>query len=556
MVAHGQPQICNISVVSKRDGNIMSDNEFSALPQADQMADQTDAPVERRRRAGGRGADRTARRSTGHSKYLNLVNTMTKSTVLSEDALEAVHNASLTILEEIGMDVILPEARQRMKAAGADVAAGTDRVRFDRGLIMEMMTSVPPAFTLHARNPIRNVQIGGNNLVFAQIASAPFVSDREGGRRAGNQEDFRKLVKLAQSYDIIHTTGGYPVEPIDIHASVRHLDCLSDMVKLTDKAFHCYSLGQQRNIDALEIARIGRGISAEQMEQEPSLFTIINTSSPLRLDGPMLQGIIEMSSRNQVVVVTPFTLAGAMAPVTIAGAVVQQNAEALAGIAFTQMVRKGAPVMYGGFTSNVDMKTGAPAFGTPEYMKAVIAGGQLARKYNIPYRTSNTNASNTLDAQAAYESGFSLWALTQGGGNFIMHSAGWSEGGLTASFEKFILDVDMLQMVAEFLTPLDVSEDALGLDAVRDVGPGGHYFGTAHTLARYETAFYSPILSDWRNFETWTEAGRPTTYDHANRVFKEKLNDYDKPPLDLAIEEELDDFVARRKREGGVATDF
>jgi len=514
-----------------------------------------DVPVERRRRTGGRGADRS-RKSLGGSKYLNLVNTMAKSTVLTEEALEAIHDASLTILEEIGMDIILPEARSRMKAAGADVTAGTDRVRFDRGLIMDMVSSVPSSFTMHARNPLRNVEIGGNNLVFAQIASAPFVADREGGRRAGNQDDYRKLVKLAQSYDIIHTTGGYPVEPIDIHASVRHLDCLADMVKLTDKVFHCYSLGAQRNLDALEIARIGRGITAERMEGEPSLFTIINTSSPLRLDGPMLQGIIEMSSRNQVVVVTPFTLAGAMAPVTIAGAVVQQNAEALAGIAFTQMVRRGSPVMYGGFTSNVDMKTGAPAFGTPEYMKAVIAGGQLARRYNIPYRTSNTNASNTLDAQAAYESALSLWALTQGGGNFIMHAAGWSEGGLTASFEKFILDVDMLQMVAEFLKPLDVSEDALGLDAVRDVGPGGHYFGTAHTLARYETAFYSPILSDWRNFETWTEAGRPTTYDHANRVFKEKLNEYERPPLDPAIEEELDAFVVRRKAEGGVPTDF
>jgi trimethylamine--corrinoid protein Co-methyltransferase len=512
-------------------------------------------PVERRRRTGGRGGDRS-RKGVAASKYLNLVNTTVKSAVLSEDALEAIHQASLSILEEIGMDVILPEARERMRAAGADVTPGTDRVRFDRGLIMDMMASVPPAFTMHARNPLRNVEIGGNNLVFAQIASAPFVADREGGRRAGNQEDFRKLVKLAQSYDIIHTTGGYPVEPVDIHASVRHLDCLSDLVKLTDKVFHVYSLGQQRNIDGIEIARIGRGISMEQMEREPSLFTIINTSSPLRLDGPMLQGIIEMSSRNQVVVVTPFTLAGAMAPVTIAGAVVQQNAEALAGIAFTQMVRRGAPVVYGGFTSNVDMKTGAPAFGTPEYMKAVIAGGQLARRYNIPYRTSNTNASNTIDAQAAYESAFSLWALTQGGGNFIMHSAGWSEGGLTASFEKFILDVDMLQMVAEFLTPLDVSTDALGLDAVRDVGPGGHFFGTPHTLARYETAFYSPILSDWRNFETWTEAGRPTTYDHANRVFKEKLNSYEKPPLDPAIEDELDAFVARRKEEGGVPTDF
>lgn len=528
----------------------MSDITTSALSETDTLS----VGGERRRRTGGRGAERIRTGAAG--KYRNLVNRLAKTELLDPAALDAMHEASLTILEEIGMDIMLPEARAIMKAHGADVTEGSDRVRFDRDLIMDMIASAPREFQMFARNPERNVKMGGNNLVFAQIASAPFVADREGGRRAGNQEDFRKLVKLAQCYDVIHTTGGYPVEPIDIHASVRHLDCLSDMVKLTDKVFHCYSLGKQRNLDAIEIARIGRGVSMEQMESEPSLFTIINSSSPLRLDGPMLQGIIEMSSRGQVVVMTPFTLAGAMAPVTIAGAVVQQNAEALCGIAFTQMVKRGAPVVYGGFTSNVDMKTGAPAFGTPEYMKAVIVGGQLARRYGIPYRTSNTNAANTLDAQAAYESAFSLWALTQGGGNFIMHSAGWSEGGLTASFEKFILDVDMLQMVAEFLTPLDVSQDALALDAVREVGPGGHFFGTAHTLARYESAFYSPILSDWRNFETWTEAGRPTTYDHANRIFKEKLASYERPPIDPAVEEELDAFVAKRKAEGGVATDF
>lgn len=528
----------------------MSDITTSALSETDTLS----VGGERRRRTGGRGAERSRTGAAG--KYRNLVNRLAKTELLDPAALDEMHEASLTILEEIGMDIMLPEARAIMKAHGADVTEGSDRVRFDRHLIMDMIASAPREFQMFARNPERNVKMGGNNLVFAQIASAPFVADREGGRRAGNQEDFRKLVKLAQCYDVIHTTGGYPVEPIDIHASVRHLDCLSDMVKLTDKVFHCYSLGKQRNLDAIEIARIGRGVSMEQMENEPSLFTIINSSSPLRLDGPMLQGIIEMSSRGQVVVMTPFTLAGAMAPVTIAGAVVQQNAEALCGIAFTQMVKRGAPVVYGGFTSNVDMKTGAPAFGTPEYMKAVIVGGQLARRYGIPYRTSNTNAANTLDAQAAYESAFSLWALTQGGGNFIMHSAGWTEGGLTASFEKFILDVDMLQMVAEFLTPLDVSQDALALDAVREVGPGGHFFGTAHTLARYESAFYSPILSDWRNFETWTEAGRPTTYDHANRIFKEKLASYERPPIDPGVEEELDAFVAKRKAEGGVATDF
>ena len=526
----------------------MNDEEtMRAEPSADPAGD---AP---RRRRSGRG-ERT--RSVSAPSYLNLVNDRQKTELLSADQLESIHEASLTVLEEIGMDVILPEARERMKAAGAEVTAGSERVRFDRNLIMEMMATIPAEFTLHARNPQRNVKMGGNNLAFAQVASAPFVSDRDNGRRTGNQADYRNLIKLAQSYDVIHLTGGYPVEPVDIHASVRHLDCLSDLVKLTDKPYHAYSLGKQRNEDAIEIARIGRGISAEQLEREPSLFTIINSSSPLRLDGPMLQGIIEMASRNQPIVLTPFTLAGAMAPVTIAGALVQQNAEALCGLAFSQMVRKGAPAMYGGFTSNVDMKTGAPAFGTPEYMKAVIAGGQLARRYGIPYRTSNTNAANTLDAQAAYESVFSLWGVTEGGGNLIMHAAGWSEGGLTASYEKFILDVDLLQMVAEFLRPLDLSPDALALDAMRDVGPGGHYFGTAHTLARYETAFYAPILSDWRNNETWVEAGSPTTFDHANRIWKEKLAHYERPPLDPAIEEELDAFVARRKEQGGVETDF
>jgi trimethylamine--corrinoid protein Co-methyltransferase len=242
--------------------------------------------------------------------------------------------------------------------------------------------------------------------------------------------------------------------------------------------------------------------------------------------------------------------------VTIAGALAQQNAEALAGIAFTQMVRPGAPVVYGGFTSNVDMKTGAPAFGTPEYMKAVLAGGQLCRRYGIPYRTSNVCAANTVDAQAAYESVFSLWAVIQAGGNFIMHAAGWMEGGLTCSFEKFIVDVDLLQMVAEFLTPLDVSPAALGLDAVREVGPGGHYFGTAHTLERFETAFYSPLISDWRNFETWQEAGSPTAFQKANAVWQKELAAYERPPMDAATEEELDAFVARRKAEGGAPTDF
>jgi len=252
--------------------------------------------------------------------------------------------------------------------------------------------------------------------------------------------------------------------------------------------------------------------------------------------------------------VTPFTLAGAMAPVTLAGALAQQNAEALAVIAFTQMIRPGAPVIYGGFTSNVDMKSGAPAFGTPEYSKAALAGGQLARRYSLPYRSSNANASNAVDAQAAYESEMSIWAAVMGHANMILHGAGWLEGGLCASFEKMIIDAEILQMMAEFLQPIEVNDDTLGLDAIAEAGPGGHFFGTAHTLERYETAFYEPIVSDWRNFETWEEHGALDATQRANGIWKQMLKDYEQPPLDPARDEELKAFMARRKEEGG-ATD-
>lgn len=287
--------------------------------------------------------------------------------------------------------------------------------------------------------------------------------------------------------------------------------------------------------------------------REPSLHTVVNSNSPLRIDGPMLEGLIEMARHNQVMILTPFTLSGAMAPATLAGALALQNAEALAGLAFAQMVNPGTPVVYGGFTSNVDMKSGAPAFGTPEYTRAALAGGQLARRYKIPYRSSNANASNIVDAQAAYESQMSLWGAVMGHANIVIHGMGWLEGGLCASFEKMIVDAEMLQMMAEFLQPLEVSEETLGLDAIAEVGPGGHFFGSPHTLARYENAFYAPMLSDWRNFETWEEAGSQNATQRANELYKRILVDFEPPPLDPAIREELDDFVARRKHEGGVA---
>lgn len=509
----------------------------------------------------GRRGGRAGKRAGGASAFeqppfRQLKNPFTPTKLISDDELESIHLASLRVLREIGVDVLHDEARRIMKEHGADVREGTERVRFDADMILELVKNCPSEFTLHARNPAHNVRFGGNNLVFSQMASAPNCSDLDNGRRPGNHADFRNFLKLAQMHNILMTTGGYPVEPVDIHPSIRHLECIRDLAILTDKAFHIYSLGKERNVDGIEIARIARGISREQLQDEPSVYTIINTNSPLKLDIPMMEGIIQMSSNGQVVIITPFTLAGAMAPVTVAGALVQQNAEALAGISFAQMVKKGAPVGYGGFTSNVDMKSGAPAFGTPEYMKAQIVGGQLARRYGIPYRTSNVCAANTVDAQAAYESVFSLWGAVQSGANFVLHSAGWLEGGLRCSYEKTILDIDLLQMVAEFLTPLDLSDDALGFDAIQSVGPGGHFFGTQHTQDRYKTAFYSPIISDWRNFETWAEAGSPTALERANRVWKERLATYEQPYMDPAIREELDAFVDKRKAEGGAPTDF
>ena len=475
---------------------------------------------------------------------------------VSADELEAVHQASLTILEEIGMDVLHAEAKSLLKAAGADVDPNSDRVRFDRGLVESKIGLAPKSFTLHSRNAARNMVLGDGHVAFCTVASAPNVADRAGGRRPGNHTDYKNLLRLAQSLDAIHVIGGYPVEPADIHASVRHLDALYDMFTLTDKPVHAYSLGTGRNLDAIEMTRIAMGLSNEELNRTPSVFTIINTSSPLRLDEPMCEGILRMGERGQVVVLTPFTLAGAMAPVTIAGAVAQQNAEALVGMVVSQTANPGSPFVYGGFTSNVDMKSGAPAFGTPEYMKSALLGGQLARRYNVPYRSSNTNAANTVDAQAAYESVFSLWGAIMGGCNLLMHGAGWMEGGLHASFEKMVLDADLLDMVAEFLRPLKVNDDELALDAIREVGPRGHFFGCAHTQARYRTAFFAPMISDWRNYESWREAGSPTAYDTAERLMHEHLNAYEPPAIDPAVREELEAFVARRKAEGGVPTDF
>ncbi|MDP6565351.1 MAG: trimethylamine methyltransferase family protein [Alphaproteobacteria bacterium] len=476
--------------------------------------------------------------------------------ILSADEIEGIHQASMDVLERIGINFHLDEAREILQAAGAEIRPGDPRVRLDRDLLAELVAKAPARFRSHARNPDHDLDYGGDNANFALIASTPNVSDLEGGRRSGNFADYQDLIRLGQSLNIVHQIGGYPVEPIDLHPSIRHLEAERAMLKLSDKVGHGYSLGRERIRDSIEMVRIARGVDHERLLTEPSLLSVINANSPLQYDRPMLLGIIEMASHGQPVIITPFTLAGAMAPVTLAGALVQQNAEALAGIAFAQAVRPGAPVFYGGFTSNVDMKTGSPAFGTPEYAKTVLIGGQLARRYGVPYRSSNVNASNAPDVQSAYESQMSLWPCILAQCHLMKHALGWLEGGLCASFEKVIIDAEMLQMMAEFLRPVMINDDETALSAMQEVGPGGHYFGCAHTMERYETAFYAPMLSDWRNFETWSEAGAVDATRRAHGVYRQILADYQPPPMDPAIAEELDDYVDRRIAEGGVPTDF
>ncbi len=473
---------------------------------------------------------------------------------VSEDQLESIVQASLRVLSETGIDFLHPRARALWADAGADVDG--DRVRLDPALVEQLVAQAPAEFTLHARNPDHDVHLGGDAVAFAAVASAPYVGDETGGRRQGNDADFADLVRLTQSLNALHLHGGYPVEPTDVHASVRHLHATRTLLTLSDKVPHVYSLGAQRNVDCLELVRIARQVDDATLDTQPSVHTVINASSPLRYDEPMLEGILQYAPRNQAVVITPFTLAGAMAPVTLAGALVQQNAEALAGIAFTQLVNPGAPVVYGGFTSNVDMRSGSPAFGTPEFMKAALVGGQLARRFGVPYRSSNVCAANAVDAQAGYESVFALWGAIMGGANLVMHGAGWLEGGLRASYEKLVIDADLLQMVAAFLEPIVVDDASLAVEAIAEVGPGGHFFGVQHTQDRFRDAFFAPMVSDWRNFESWEEAGSPTAADHASRLARELLAAYEQPPLDDDVRAEIDDYVERRVAEGGVPTDF
>ncbi len=480
--------------------------------------------------------------------WKNIRNSLQPIEPLSTDEIESIHQASLRVLAELGMKVTDVEARKIYTEGGARVDQAEEMVYLDPEMVEEVMALAPAEYTLNARNSDKSITIGGNHITFSGVAGPAFVSDLDRGRRPGTYVELCDYKKLFQSFDIIHyALGGF--EPLDLPENSRHLDILLAQIRYTDKCISTSLLGSNRARDGLNMACILFGIDFDDLPEHVVITGNINTNSPRLLDGPMAGGLIELARAGQPVIVTPFTLAGAMAPVTVIGAITQQNAEALAGIVLTQLVRPGVPVVYGGFTSNVDMRTGSPAFGTPEQTKASLITGQLCRRYQIPFRSSNTNASTSVDAQSAYESEMSLWGAVMGHANMVIHGGGWLEGGLVASFEKLIIDVEMMQMMAAFVEPLAVNDQTLAIDAMREVQPGGHYFGTTHTMARYDTAFYTPVVSDWTNFENWKEAGGLDSAQRANAVWKQVINDYEQPPLDPAILEELEAFIARRKRE-------
>jgi trimethylamine--corrinoid protein Co-methyltransferase len=512
------------------------------------MADTTTKSRSNRRGSRKRNRD-TANPKIEQIAWQELVNPHPPIEILPGEDLDKIHDASMKVLGEIGIRFLEPRARRLLKEAGASVDESTEMVRFDTEFVMETIAAAPSSFKIHARNPAYDVTIGGKHIVFSSVMCPPFANDLDRGRRAGNFDEMCEYVKLIHCLNAVHQAGGGGFEPLDLPFDTRHLDVGFAHATLTDKSWKAWSNGKTRARDAIEMAKIMMQCNAAELAQKPVLTAPINTNSPLQIDQAMSEGIIEMARAGQPLVIAPFTMAGAMSPATEAGALTVQNAEALAGCVLAQVVRPGTPVVYGSYLTNVDMKTGSPIFGTPVFAKTTWASGQLARRYGLPFRSSLNTGSNSVDAQAAYETEMCLWAAVMGHANIIFASAGWLEGGLSASFEKLVLDAEILQLMIKSMDPITVNEDTIGLDSIREVGPGGHFFGTSHTLARYKTAFYQPILTDTRNYETWLEQGRDNAETRANGIWKQLLHEYEKPPIDVAIEEELREFVARRKRE-------
>ena len=500
----------------------------------------------RRTRGGGGGAARRAERtavSIETAKYIE--RNIPCFEVLTEEALDIIEHNAETILEEVGVNFVdNPAALARWREAGADVTG--ERVRIPRGLARQLISTAPAEYTQHARNPDRNVVVGGRNMVCAPVYGPPFVRDMDGGRRYATMADFEKFVKLGYMSRWLHHSGGTVCEPTDVAVNKRHLDMLRAHMTLSDKPFMGSVTDPSRAQDSVDMC--GLLFGKEFVQQNTVMTSLININSPMTFDDVMMGAMEIYAQNNQACIVSPFIVGGAMAPVTVAGTLTQVMAEVLAGIAYNQLCRAGAPVVMGAFVTSIDMNSGAPTFGTPEAAHVTYGVGQLARRLGLPYRSAGSfNGSKLPDAQAAYETANSLNMGLLSGVNFMLHSCGWLEGGLVSSFEKFVMDADQLGMLHHFAKGVQMDENGQAMDAIREVGPGGHYLGCAHTQANFKTAFWRTNLLDYKPFETWAEEGARDTMTLAHAKVEQILNTYQQPPLDPAIAESIDAYVETKK---------
>ena len=499
-----------------------------------------------RRARGGRSARRAQRDAGAVGAPAYVKRKIGYNDLLDDEQIALIEANSDQILAEIGVEFRGDdEAIRLLKDAGAQVEG--ERLRFEKGMLDEIIAkSVQPVFTQHARNPARSVELGGGNLVFVPAYGSPFVRDLKGGRRYASLEDFQNFVKLAYSSPWLHHSGGTVCEPVEIPVNKRHLDMIYAHMRLSDKPFMGSVTAPERAEDTVDMCRILFG--TDFVDQNCVVTSLINVNSPLVYDSVMSSVLRVYAAANQCAIVTPFILGGAMGPVTLAAALAQAHAEARVGIALTQLVRPGAPVIYGNFFSSMSLKSGAPTFGMPEPGLGYLVIGQLARKLGVPLRCGGSlTASKIADFQAAQESADSLMPAVQAGANFVLHSAGWLEGGLAMGYEKFVLDADHLGMMCRYLGGIALDENAFGLDAFREVGPGNHFLGCAHTMANYETAFFTPELSDSESFEQWRDAGEKDANLRAYERWNAVLNAYREPDIDAATDEALNDFIKTRK---------
>jgi trimethylamine---corrinoid protein Co-methyltransferase len=475
-------------------------------------------------------------------------NRMPRYEVLSPDAMATLDKGWRRLMTEIGVEFMDDRALDLFRKAGQRVEDKT--VFLDPDWVLEQVAKAPREFDVQARNPDNNVHIGGDSMAFGSVYGPPFV--REGDvRRDATMDDFRRFTKLAQSFSVLDSAGGVICEPNDAPLDSRHLDMTYALQTLTDKIYMGNVVSGVNAADTLAMTSILFG-SRETIEQTPATISLINCNSPLRWDDRMLEAQFEYSAAGQPVVLTPFILMGAMSPVTIPAALVQQIVEALSGIALSQLIRPGTPVIFGSFLSNIDMQSGSPTFGTPESGLGLLCTGQIARHFGLPFRTGGgLTSSQVADAQAGYEALMTLLPTFLAGANWVMHSAGWLEGGLVAGYEKFVVDVELVQMLQHEFTPLEIDEDSMAFGAHEEVGHGGHFLGAMHTMERFRTCFYRPLLSSSENYERWMRNGGKDANTRAADVYRKKLEDYEAPPLDDAVRQELEEYVVRRRAELG-----